>query len=141
MAALFREGAVDPVGLAAGGKRLVTRGDVLQLWNLDSLRLIQNLNAADGPNVNVQVSPDGRTLATWARQTIGRVCLIDAETGRQLHELSGHSAKVHEAIFSPNGQLLATSSLDEMVKLWDVANGQLRFTLRSPSVTPRGRYG
>lgn len=38
--------------------------------------------------------------------------------------MKGHTAAVEGVAFSPNGQLLATGSQDNTVRLWDVATGR-----------------
>jgi hypothetical protein len=38
--------------------------------------------------------------------------------------LTGHTDAVLGVTFSPDGQLLATTSFDQTVRLWDVATGQ-----------------
>ncbi len=44
--------------------------------------------------------------------------------------LAGHQGKVHAAIFSPDGQTLATVSADRTVKLWDTHTGKERTILK-----------
>lgn len=41
-----------------------------------------------------------------------------------LHELKGHSSRVEEVAFSPDGKLLATGGNDNLVMLWDVKTGE-----------------
>jgi WD40 repeat protein len=47
--------------------------------------------------------------------------------------LSGHSAAVWCLAFSPDGQRLATGSVDHTIKLWDVQTGREAITLRGHS--------
>ncbi|KAL3843314.1 hypothetical protein ACJIZ3_000717 [Penstemon smallii] len=48
-------------------------------------------------------------------------------------ELQGHQDSVSSLSFSVDGQLLASGSLDGVVKVWDTATGELRCTLEGPS--------
>ena len=62
--------------------------------------------------------------------------LFDAQTPT-LHAtpdriIRGHTQKGRELAFSPDGKLLATSSIDSTVKLWRVSDGSLARTLRHP---------
>ena len=43
--------------------------------------------------------------------------------------LKGHTASVQGVAFSPDGQRLASASVDQTVKVWDVATGQQSLTL------------
>ena len=46
-----------------------------------------------------------------------------------LHTLEGHSDDVTDAAFSPDGSMLASSSKDGMIRLWDAEDGSLLRTL------------
>jgi WD40 repeat protein len=57
----------------------------------------------------------------------------DVATGRVLYSLVGHTADVVCIAFSPDGQRIATASLDRTVKVWETATGREVFTLRGHS--------
>jgi WD40 repeat protein len=62
------------------------------------------------------------------RYAAGEVRLWSAE-GRPVATLSGHSSSVLSLAFSPDGGLLASSSLDGSVRGWDVTRRQKAFDL------------
>ena len=43
--------------------------------------------------------------------------------GRQVHTLTGHSERVIDVAFSPDGNRVATGSEDTRVKIWDTKTG------------------
>jgi tetratricopeptide (TPR) repeat protein len=80
-------------------------------------------------------SPDGQTLASGGCGKTdkekswdclqGEIKLWDIATGQPLGgSLTGHTDHVLSVAFSPDGQTLASGSLDSTVMLWDVATGQ-----------------
>ena len=66
---------------------------------------------------SVQLSPDGRTLASGS--TDGTVKLWDVATGQSVTTLDEHTDVVRSVSFSMDGTL-ASGSWDGTVKLWDV---------------------
>lgn len=48
----------------------------------------------------------------------------DTTTGQHLAELKGHDQAVTDAVFSPNGERLITTSLDSTARIWELATGK-----------------
>ncbi len=78
-------------------------------------------------HVIVKFSPDGKQLATSVGQTIliypGEVRLWDIASGALVKPLHGHASTAWSVAWSQDGKLLATSSADKSVRLWDPASG------------------
>ena len=74
----------------------------------------------NGLSNDLQVSPDGRTVAVAEGND---VALFDAGSLTEIRRLRGHRAPVRSLQFSPNGTVLASGSADHNVVLWDVATG------------------
>ena len=75
----------------------------------------------------VVFSPDGKYLvATWDT----KVRILDA-TSMQLKATLTHPYGVESVAFSPDSATLAANCHDGTVKLWDVAGGKLKSTVRT----------
>src|SRR5262249_13204498 len=59
------------------------------------------------------------------------VVVWDTDKREELHTLTGHTRPCVSLAFGPDGQQLATASLDQTVKVWDLATGQERLTLKN----------
>ena len=88
-------------------------------------------------------SPDGTRLA--GAGSIG-VWIYDARTGEELDLLIGHTQRVSDVSFSPDGQTIATGSVDQTVRLWNAETGEnIRtlightFSVFSVSFSPGGQ--
>ena len=68
--------------------------------------------------VGIGFSPDGSLLALPVGNNVE---LVDATTGLARIVLAGHTESVTSATFSPDGRQLATSSLDDTARTWDLA--------------------
>lgn len=74
---------------------------------------------------SVSLSPDGRSVLTGQ---LAGARLWDRASGRLLREFKGH-ALVTSAVFSPDGKLVATTSNDQNVVVWDALTGKPRALL------------
>jgi WD40 repeat protein len=72
-------------------------------------------------------SPDGRRMVIGGHYGVAKV--LDAATGQELLNLSGHTSTVLAVAFSPDGSTVATASSDGTAKLWDAITGRELLTL------------
>ncbi|WHT16157.1 trypsin-like peptidase domain-containing protein [Crossiella sp. CA-258035] len=122
-------GVVSSVAFSPDGNTLATGSyadQTVRLWDARTHRLLTTLTKVGSP---VVFSPDGGTLVTSGGTDSKTVRLWDVRTHRQLATFNGHTGLVGSAVFSPDGNTLATGSWDASVRLWDVRTHQQAATL------------
>jgi WD40 repeat protein len=70
----------------------------------------------------VAFSPDGRRVVSVGYDGVGVVW--DAETGRKVASLFGHSGGVESVDVSADGRFVATASTDGTARIWDARTGR-----------------
>lgn len=106
------------------GKRLFTAASAVRCWDVASATEVQPLTGHTGYLWSVELSPDGKMLASASSDHTAR--LWDLAAGHEVHTLSGAATgNVRCVAFSPDGKLLVSASDDAAgtIKLWDPATG------------------
>ncbi|HEX3725662.1 MAG TPA: hypothetical protein VHV08_05440, partial [Pirellulales bacterium] len=118
------QGTIASVAFARNGGWFVTAGEDGQahLFNVGSSH--QRAAISHGDYIHaVAVSPDGRLVATAGGD--GLVRLSNADDGKFVRTLAGHTDRVLGVAFSPvDGRWLLTCSRDKTARLWDTATGK-----------------
>jgi WD40 repeat protein len=124
---------VTAVAFRQDGQRLATacRDQTVRIWDANSGRLVRILPRQPNEVASVAYSPDGRYLASattnlfnphaYVREP-GEVQLWDADAGREIRTLGGHTAGVFDVAFSPEGRYLASACADGIVRIWDITD-------------------
>jgi WD40 repeat protein len=94
---------------------------MIRVWNAVTGKLLQTLNGPLPPIRNAILSPGGKYLAV-SEERDHFVYLYNCADGSE-RRFTGHLDFVSGLSFSPDGQTLATGSMDGTIRLWNVSNG------------------
>jgi WD40 repeat protein len=128
---------VHAIVFSPDGKTLATDNlNQLFLWDVSTGTKLQTLKGGGGENFIF--SPDSKTIFGSIVKFIDKVMMTgvmhwDVRTGAELRSFQGHSAGVNNIAFSPDAKTMATSSIDNSVKLWDLNTGKELHTLNGHS--------
>ncbi len=107
--------AFDPTG-----RRLAiasSQPNSIQIYDLGAAKVVMTLPNQQSPSW----SSDGKLLATISNV---RIFVWDALTGKQQAVLQGHQSNVTKVAFNHRGDLLASTSWDGTLRLWDPMTGR-----------------
>ncbi len=109
---------VNAVAWSPDGKRIASVSENVQVWDAASGKRFYTMGSPSNPLSEVVAwSPDGLYLATCPSSGFD-VHVHNASTGKSIFVYTGHSAEVGSVAWSPDGQLIASGSIDNTVRVW-----------------------
>jgi WD40 repeat protein len=125
---------VFSVAFSPDGKKVVTGSydNTARIWETESGRELQKLEGHKSWVYSVAFSPDGKKVVTSDNlsKDDGRgmnnfikahaVRIWDAESGKVLQTLEGHTDIVRSAVLSRDGKKVITGSADKTARIWDL---------------------
>jgi WD40 repeat protein/class 3 adenylate cyclase len=118
------------------GKIFATAGTSgkIQLFDRATGRALQSWDAGLGQLSNVTFSPDGSRLAVLSPET-NEAKVFDADTGKELLTLKGHTNSNWGLDFNSDGTRLVTAGRDGTARIWDAGTGKLLLTFKGHTST------
>src|SRR5262249_54112796 len=98
-----------------------------RIWDTTSGRMIKELRLP-GRDRLVRLAPDGKSLLVATSTSVDRPELWNLEDGQKEHgkKVAHVSGSFHEAVFSPDGRLIAVIHNDKpRVECWDTSTGEV----------------
>ena len=124
-------GYVTDLCFSPEGDQLASASEDLtaRLWNVADGSEVAKFEGHTHPVLGVDISPDGTLVATAAGDEArltkpGEVMTWNIETGDPIHTFPPHERGATGVTFSPDGALLVSTSLDEKVNVYNVAEGK-----------------
>jgi WD40 repeat protein len=88
-------------------------------WNISGKKS-QILFNHSSPIMSVTYDLEGERIALGDRN--GKILIINAQSGKLLKVLNGHTSRILDLKFSPDNRLLASSGLDGVIRLWNATD-------------------
>jgi WD40 repeat protein/transcriptional regulator with XRE-family HTH domain len=137
------------VAFNQAGTRLVTCGGsgAPVVWDIATGQIVLVLRGHTAGVTTCAFSPNlqGMRLATASRDLTARVWDISPSGERDALTFAGHSGRVHDVAYSPDGKTIASASADKSAKVWDATTGAELLTLahagwvRAAAFSPDGK--
>lgn len=134
---------IEAVAFSPDGTRLAVAGGSpgrlgeLQMWQVDSRKLLYSVPVSYDNVYGVSWSPDGKVVAIGCGDNTVRG--FSAETGEQVFFNGAHEDWALDTVFSKDGSHLVSVGRDMTVKLYEVATQ--RFVDNVTSITPGALKG
>jgi WD40 repeat protein len=116
---------VCKVAISADGRLMASCGEnsTIEVWDMQTGECLKKLEGSYetigalafdptsiGDDRPYRLASGGRTVRVW-----------NLESGQISYEFDGHAQGILAVAFSPNGQTVASSSVDQTIRLWDVS--------------------
>ncbi|MBN1139999.1 MAG: caspase family protein [Anaerolineae bacterium] len=123
--------SVRSVVFSHDGKQLASTSDdgTVRIWDVGQERQICSLETGSFHINALAFSPDGKMLALAEGRDphLGRITLVDAESGTLIRTFDRHIGDVNPVLFSPDGRTVVMAGEDKVISIWqlDRAGGPL----------------
>ena len=117
--------------MASGGNEIY-----IKIWSITTGQTLMSINVGTGV-VSLKLLTNGIHLASGLYT--GQINVYDVTTGMLNATLSGHSSWVNDLVLmGSNSDLLASSSQDNLIIIWNLTNNLQQFILRGHQSYVRG---
>ncbi|MCS6864278.1 MAG: WD40 repeat domain-containing protein [Gemmataceae bacterium] len=129
---------LSTVAFSPDGRFVAAAGadSVVRIWDIQTKSEVRTLRGHTDWITSIAFSPNGRTLASVAAEKDNRLRLFELSLLDSSSGSGGHSLAVNAVAVSPDGKWVATASIDQTIKIWDIETGKEVATLIGNADTP-----
>ncbi|XP_062021709.1 WD40 repeat-containing protein HOS15-like isoform X2 [Rosa rugosa] len=131
---LGHQGEVNAIKWDPTGSLLASCSDdhTAKIWSMKQDKYLHDLKEHVKEIYTIRWSPTGpgshnpnQQLVLASASFDSRIKLWDVELGTLIYSLYGHRDPVYSVAFSPNGEYLASGSMDKCMHIWSVKEGRI----------------
>jgi len=120
---------IETIAFSPDGRRLVTAGGVMKVWDSSDGREIRTLDPGEKSNCTwIAFSADGKRLASAGN--LGVVHYWDVDKGTQIGFVVAERFSLARVVFSPDLKYLVCSRRDKLLTVWSEEFREERFRLK-----------
>ncbi|MBX3042439.1 MAG: choice-of-anchor D domain-containing protein [Candidatus Kapabacteria bacterium] len=115
-------GTVSSVVYHPSGKKLASAGyNLIEIWNTNTW-ITEKQIQINGNILNIDYDYSGNRIAVGT--TVGKVLVIDANTGIELLSISDFTSYIYSVQFSPDDTKVLSAGIDGKIRIWDSRTGK-----------------
>ena len=129
---------VNSIAFTPNGRHLISAGSdrMIKWWDINVSKEKKSIQESADKLLNMKLSHDGSMIALStvdihidlvrnSRKDIRHVRIRNTITGEEIRTLEGHKKDITTLAFHPNKRFLASGSIDNTIRVWDLQKGDI----------------
>ena len=130
--------AVNSIAVTPDGRYAMSAGNDLsiKMWDLNVGKERKSIQESTDKLLSMALSRDGSMVAVSTvdvhidlrrktRQDVRHIIIRNTVTGEEIRTLTGHEKDVTTLVFHPDRRFLASGSIDNTIRIWDLQKGDV----------------
>ena len=131
------DGTINSIAFTFNGRHLISASNDLTIrwWDVNTARQKKAIQESADKLICMTLSQDGSVMALstvdihidlrGGRRDVRHIKVRNTVTGEEIRVLEGHKKDVTTLAFHPNKRFLASGSIDNTIRIWDVQKGDI----------------
>lgn len=129
---------VHSVAFTENGRSLISASEdkTIRWWDTNTYKEKKSIRESADKLLQMDISQDGQAVALStvdvhidlvrnSRRDVRHIMVRNTATGEEIRELAGHKKDVTTLSFHPNKRFLASGSIDNSIRIWDLQKGDI----------------
>ena len=115
-------GAINSLTLSSDGKYFASGGtdNIVKIWDIESENCLKNIPISNNIINTIKYSPNDNFLTFGSYEYL---YILNTKQTKKIKKIVAHPGWIKSICYSPDGMLIASSSTDKSIKIWDANKG------------------